>query len=175
MRPDEHLQSKTPPPATEIVAALGWVLSIFRSSARGLADACRSGGLSATLGEQARYVWGHGASPSEQRSWERSLPILADDLISAGLAEVEVLVEHQLPLSSRRIDAIICGTHPVTGIPSYVLVELKQWSSVTVDPGSPSLCYVEGYGDRPVLHPVQQASDYANYSARFRAGAATAA
>ncbi|WP_410581431.1 hypothetical protein [Amycolatopsis sp. lyj-108] len=25
------------------------------------------------------------------------------------------------------MDAILCGVHPETGKPSYVLVELKQW------------------------------------------------
>ena len=68
------------------------------------------------------------ASPSERRSWDRSIPVLADDLVEAGLGDVEVLLEHRLPLSSRRVDAILAGRHPVTGAASYVVVELKQWS-----------------------------------------------
>ena len=69
-----------------------------------------------------------GPSESELRSWERSLPVLAQDLVQAGLDDVEVLVEHALPLSSKRIDVVLAGQHPRTRQPSYVVVELKQWS-----------------------------------------------
>lgn len=103
---------------------------------------------------------GHAVGMPERRSWERSLPQLADDLISAGLAGVEVLVEHQLPLCSRRIDGVLCGAHPESGLPSYVVIELKQWSTVAVDAEAPNLCYVEGYGPRPVLHPQEQLAGY---------------
>jgi hypothetical protein len=38
-----------------------------------------------------------------------------------------VLVEYQLPLTSKRADVVLCGVHPRTGQSSYVVVELKQW------------------------------------------------
>ena len=71
---------------------------------------------------------GRRPSPSEIMSWERSLPVLAQDLIEAGLDNIEVLVEHHLPLTSKRADVVLAGRHPRTGEPSYVVVELKQWS-----------------------------------------------
>src|SRR5664279_6580441 len=67
-------------------------------------------------------------SPAEITSWERSLPVLAQDLIHAGLDQVEVLVEHHLPLTSKRADVILAGQHPRTKRASFVVVELKQWS-----------------------------------------------
>jgi uncharacterized protein len=51
------------------------------------------------------------------RSWQSSLPVLAQDLSDAGLSDVEVLVEHRLPLTSKRADAVLCGVHPRTGEP----------------------------------------------------------
>ena len=48
---------------------------------------------------------------------ESSLPVLMADLRDAGLGDVEVLVEHRLPLSSKRTDVILCGHHPQTGEP----------------------------------------------------------
>jgi len=48
--------------------------------------------------------------------------------VQAGLDDVEVLVEYQLPLTSKRADVVLCGVHPRTRQPSYVVVELKQWS-----------------------------------------------
>ena len=37
--------------------------------------------------------------PSERRAWRHSVPALARDLDDAGLGNVEVLLEHRLPLS----------------------------------------------------------------------------
>jgi hypothetical protein len=98
--------------------------------------------------QQSLYGLGPSPSPSERRAWERSIPVLAHDLVDAGLGSVEVLLEHRLPLSSRRVDAILAGCHPVTGDPSYVIVELKQWSSADLYEDDPSLVTVEGLGER---------------------------
>lgn len=62
-----------------------------------------------TLSEQYRHRLGRSAPPAEVRSWERSLQVLSADLVEAGLDEVEVLVEHQLPLTSKRADVVLRG------------------------------------------------------------------
>ncbi len=98
------------------------------------------------------------------RSWDRSLPVLLDDLMEAGLGGVEVLLEHQLPYSPKRVDVTLCGVHPRTGRGSYVLIELKQWTyarSVSDD-----LVEVGGYPE-PVLHPVEQVRRYREHLLDF--------
>ncbi|MDD2858522.1 MAG: DUF2075 domain-containing protein [Candidatus Nanopelagicales bacterium] len=100
------------------------------------------------------------------------MPILVNDLVSAGLGEVEILVEHQLPLTSRRVDAVLAGQHPVTGRSSYVLVELKQWSGAEVYESDPRLVTIDAYGPRPVLHPMEQVSGYRDYMLDFLPGLA---
>ena len=112
---------------------------------------------------------GHHAGTSEIRSWERSLPVLANDLIEAGLDKVEVLMEHALPLSSKRIDVVLAGQHPRTGDASYVVVELKQWSRATPWEDDPQLVIVEGYSAAPKLHPVAQVRAYCQYLQDFTA------
>lgn len=87
--------------------------------------------------------------------------MLLADLAEAGLGEVEVLLEHKLPHSPRRIDAVLCGVHPGTGEPSYVLVELKQWSHVEAAIGN--LVRVASQRPDPVLHPVEQVRGYCQY------------
>lgn len=87
--------------------------------------------------------------------------MLLADLADAGLGHVEVLLEHRLPHSPRRIDVVLCGTHPRTGEPSYVLVELKQWSHVESALGE--LVRIAAYGTDPVLHPVEQVRSYCQY------------
>lgn len=143
---------------------------LLRQSASGLRSMLES--ASAVEQMTARMVATTGQRPSsgELRAWKASLPVLANDLVSAGLGGVEVLVEHQLPLTSRRVDAVLAGVHPATGEHSYVLVELKQWSSAEGLEGDVDLVRIDAYGDRPVLHPLAQVAGYRDYLLDFLPG-----
>ena len=113
--------------------------------------------------EQMLYRTGRRPAPAEQTSWKRSLPILAADLVDAGLGDVEMLVEYHLPLTSQRADVVLAGTHPMTGEASYVVVELKQWSAAYAFEGDPQLLDVPGVPGGPRLHPVIQVRGYCEY------------
>ena len=139
---------------------------MFRSSAAGFAALALEGTLGARIADQMLHRTGRRAGRSEVKSWEMSLPALANDLVQAGLEQVEVLVEHPLPLSSKRIDVVLAGQHPRTGQPSYVVVELKQWSAAAAYEGDSSLVSISSYG-RPVLHPVAQVRGYCQYLVEF--------
>lgn len=139
---------------------------LFRESAAVVAAECLSGSLFLRLTEQFVHVHGYRPSASEARSWERSIPALANALVEAGLDQVEVLLEYGLPLNSKRADAVLAGVHPKTGEPSYVVVELKQWSSAEPDDDDPSLCRIDAYA-RPVLNPVDQVRAYCQYLVSF--------
>lgn len=101
-------------------------------------------------------------SASEYRSWMTSLPVLAEDLEEAGLEDIEILLEYRLPLTSQRVDAILAGSHPETGEPSYVIVELKQWSKARLFEDDPNLLDVAGVSS-PRLHPSRQVEGYKRY------------
>lgn len=111
------------------------------------------------------FSYGRQAGESEQRSWARSLPVLASDLLEAGLHKAEVLIEYRLPQTSKRADVVVCGRHPRTGEASYLVVELKQWTHAEPVPGADDLCQVPGLG--AVLHPVDQVSRYRRYLRDF--------
>ena len=145
----------------------GHVLSLLRADAVGLAGLATEGTLGLRIAEQMRHSLGRRASDSELRSWDRSLPVLAEDLVAAGLGRVEMLVEHALPLSSKRIDVVLAGQHPTSRAPSYLVVELKQWSAATRWEDEPSLVALPAYGNRPVLHPVAQVRGYCEYLVHF--------
>ena len=123
--------------------------------------------LARKLEEQFLFAMGHRPSAGEVRSWSASLPVLAQDLCDAGLQQVEVLVEHRLPLSSKRVDAVVAGVHPTTGRPSYVVVELKQWTHAHPVPDADDLVRLDAYGDRPVLHPLEQVRRYVAFLEQF--------
>ncbi len=142
-------------------------MALFRRSAAGLAAMADQGSVAEVMFTQTLHHYGVRTSPSERRSWERSIPVLAHDLVDAGLGEVEVLLEHRLPLSSRRVDAILAGRHPVTGRRSYVVVELKQWSEADLYEDDPGLVVIGGYGGHPRLHPLEQVGGYCQYLLDF--------
>ena len=123
--------------------------------------------LTEKLTEQMAHQVGQLPSAGERRSWQASLPALAQDLIEVGLGDLEVLVEYQLPFSSKRIDAVLCGTNPKTGKPSIIVVELKQWTSVKAVPGAIDLVAIDAYGQQPVLHPGEQVRGYCEHLESF--------
>jgi hypothetical protein len=142
-------------------------LALVRRSAASLAAIASTGSVAELIFEQMLHAAGVRAAPGEQRSWDRSVPVLARDLVEAGLGQVEVLLEHRLPLSSRRVDAILAGRHPATGMASYVVVELKQWSGAELYEDDPGLVLIDGYGRHPRLHPVEQVRGYCEYLRDF--------
>ncbi|KID28480.1 hypothetical protein HQ32_04232 [Prauserella sp. Am3] len=136
-------------------------MALVRRSAAELLAESKADRLHELLSEQARFQLESRVGVSEVRSWRRSLPVLLGDLADAGLEHVEVLLEHKLPHSPKRVDAVLCGTHPRTGEPSYVLVELKQWSEAELVLAD--LVRVASYGEHTVLHPVEQVRGYCQY------------
>lgn len=106
-------------------------------------------------------------SEAEKRSWTRSLSALRTDLVDAGLTGVEMLIEYQMPLTSKRADVVLAGADPETGRPAYVVVELKQWTSAEVFEGDENLVRIPQYGNHPVAHPVLQVRDYCDYLVGF--------
>ncbi|EFF93989.1 ATP/GTP-binding protein [Streptomyces sp. e14] len=144
---------------------------MFRDSAHTIAARALDSSLYLHLTEQFVHMHGYRPGASEVRSWERSIPALAGVLNDAGLGEVEVMLEYALPLNSKRADAVLAGVHPVTGEPSYVVVELKQWSQAEPDEDDPALCRIDAYA-HPVLNPIEQVRRYCEYLVNFNGAVA---
>ncbi|QES47713.1 ATP-binding protein [Streptomyces venezuelae] len=140
---------------------------LFRESAASLATRTHlEGRLAELLSENFLHKHRHRPHPSEVRSWARSIPALTNVLVEAGLGEVEMLLEYGLPLTSKRADVILAGVHPATGEPSYIVVELKQWSNAYPEDGDPLRCRIDAYPG-PVLNPIEQVRGYCDYLVSF--------
>ncbi|MGW7402171.1 DNA/RNA helicase domain-containing protein [Streptomyces sp. NPDC054833] len=144
---------------------------LFRESAQTIAARALDSSLYLHLTEQFVHMHGYRPGVAEVRSWERSIPALAAALNDAGLADVEVMLEYALPLNSKRADAVLAGVHPATGEPSYVIVELKQWSQAEPDEDDPALCRIDTYV-HPVLNPIEQVRRYCEYLVNFNGAVA---
>lgn len=140
-------------------------MTLYRQSVRGFSAVEHH--FADLIAEQMMIRTGQRPSPAERRSWQRSIPALRADLVAAGLDDVEMMVEYQLPLTSKRADVVLAGRHPQTGGPSYLVVELKQWSHAQRFEDSETLVRIEEYGARPVTHPVLQVRDYCEYLLGF--------
>ncbi|MFR9673325.1 DNA/RNA helicase domain-containing protein [Streptomyces sp. TR02-1] len=156
-----------PPPARVFFVLPGGIFLLFRESASSVAARILEGRLALHLTENFRHLHGRNAGQAEVRSWANSIPALINALMDAGLSDVEVLLEYSLPLTSKRADAVLAGVHPTTGEPSYVIVELKQWSATRPDEDDgPLLCRIDAYRDA-VLNPIEQVRGYCEYLLSF--------
>ncbi|MGQ4389851.1 hypothetical protein ACN6LB_000177, partial [Streptomyces sp. SAS_270] len=91
---------------------------LFRDSAAAVAAEIHAGSLFLRLTDQFVHMHGHKPGGSEIRSWERSLPVLANALVDSDLGQVEMLIEYGLPLTSKRADVVLAGVlrgHEVSG------------------------------------------------------------
>ena len=101
-------------------------------------------------------------SPNEKNSWMNSLRALSLLFQGEELLDHGVLLEYQLPLSSRRLDCMICGRDQ-KGKDNSVILELKQWSKCEEANGANEvLTWVAGR-KRDVLHPSVQVGQYKMY------------
>ena len=148
----------------------GQPLALLRTSVEGLQSQLESQSVIEQLTARLLATSGHAPSQGETRSWQNSLPILVADLMAWGLGGVEILVEHQLPLTSKRVDVVLAGVHPTTKRESYVVLELKQWHEARLLESSQTLVNIDAYGNRPVLHPIEQVSGYVEYLTDFLPG-----
>jgi hypothetical protein len=122
--------------------------------------------LAGIIADHLRATTGRSPSESERKSWRRSLPVLAHDLMEAGLGNVEMLIEYQLPLTSKRADVVLAGVDRRTGGDAYVVVELKQWTQAELYEDSERLVVVEGI-HRELEHPLLQVQGYCDYISDF--------
>src|SRR5262245_56271978 len=95
-------------------------------------------------------------APSEIRSWEESLARLGLVVTAAGLEDHGIFLEYQLPLNSRRLDALITGQDN-QGQQNAVIIELKQWDKAEPTDADAMVSTWVGGAMRDTLHPSVQA------------------
>jgi DUF2075 family protein len=97
---------------------------------------------------------------SEYRSWQQSLNILNNSIRHSKLVDNKIIVEYELPYSTRRIDVLIFGKD-YSDRDSVVLMELKQWSNEHIyDCTNEGNVVVDFNGKNEVPHPCLQVEGY---------------
>lgn len=121
-----------------------------------------SGTLASKLEERFFDEFRFRPPESEVRAWSNSLGAMGEVIATRGFATQGVLVEYQLPLTSRRLDCLLTG-HDTSGTRSAVIVELKQWDRVGPSWIEDCVSTFVGTATRDVLHPSAQAGGYQRY------------
>lgn len=101
-------------------------------------------------------------SEAEVRSWENSLKQLARVFSGMNLKDHGILLEYQLPLTSKRLDCLISGKDEGNR-DQAVIIELKQWEHCRESDGAGEVVtWLQGQ-ERDILHPSVQVGQYALY------------
>ncbi len=111
--------------------------------------------------------FGHKVQPSELLSFQNSLSRVKDLIEIAQIKDNQIALEYQVPYNQSRIDCLLFGKDSL-GKENILLIELKQWTSVTALEAEGN--FVEtftGGGQRVVPHPSQQIKGYHNYLLDF--------
>jgi len=101
-------------------------------------------------------------APSEITSWRNSLTRIKDVFQKLDFTDHGVILEYQLPLSSKRLDCLITGKD-TTRRDNAVIVELKQWDRCQPSDGQNEVMTWVGSAQRSVLHPSVQVGQYEMY------------
>lgn len=101
------------------------------------------------------------AAPPEVAAWRNSLRAVAQVFQTARLEDHGVLLEYELPMSSRRLDCLVTGRNSADRDNAYI-IELKQWERCEDADGDKVVTFTGG-DLRDVLHPSVQVGQYKRY------------
>lgn len=103
----------------------------------------------------------------ELLSFQNSLSRVKDLIEISEIRDNHIVLEYRVPYSQNRIDCLLFG-HGQTGNQNIILIELKQWTSVTaLDIEGNFVETYTGGAKRVVPHPSQQVKGYHGYLCDF--------
>ena len=137
-------------------------MQLYRGSAQFFVQDSRHNAIADKLRTAFETHFRYRPSPAEVASWRNSLRAMSDILVQGELLETSVVLEYQLPLTSRRLDCMVLGRDRAAQ-DRAVVVELKQWEQADVSDVEGCVETWVGGNIREVLHPSTQVSQYRQY------------
>jgi len=104
---------------------------------------------------------GRKVAENEIASWRNSMQFMESVVSDPELpADAGVSIEYNIPLTNNRVDFILTGRDH-NGVETAVIIELKQWSKVSISNKDAIVSTALGGGIRETSHPSYQAWSYA--------------
>src|ERR1035438_3348695 len=101
-------------------------MRLYSGTTTSLIDDSAHNRISDKLADAFFYHFRYKAPISEVHSWRNSLRAVSQVFEAADLLNHGVLLELQLPHTSKRLDCLVTG-HDANQAPNAVIIELKQW------------------------------------------------
>jgi uncharacterized protein len=137
-------------------------VQLYAGTSKQFIDDAFHGSISRKLEDAFFGHYRYRPGPQEVRSWQNSLSRMSMVLQRADLTDHGVILEHQLPLTSKRLDCMVLGRDEAR-TDQAVVVELKQWDATVVSEVDGCVATFVGGRVRDVLHPSVQVGQYAQY------------
>lgn len=108
-------------------------------------------------------------SIAEYRAWNNSLEAVSSTLLYANVNnDLEVAIEYQIPLTSKRVDFLISGLNKENK-ETVIAIELKQWQEVEKTNLENCIKTFVGGQNTVAAHPSQQILSYCQIISNFNA------
>src|SRR5262249_5865012 len=130
-------------------------MRLYSGTTRSLVDDTLYNRVASKLSDAFFYHFRFNPPPSEVHSWRNSLRAISQVFQAGELLDHGVLLELQLPRTSKRLDCLVTGFDERHN-PSAVIVELKQWDKCEESSGENEVVSWVGGRLRDVLHPSAQ-------------------
>ncbi|HTJ97989.1 MAG TPA: DUF2075 domain-containing protein, partial [Bordetella sp.] len=137
-------------------------MQLYAGTSRDFVTIATRNGIASRLEGAFLDAFHYKPSLQEVQSWQNSLFRMAFALQEGNFMDHGVLLEYQLPLSSRRLDCMVTG-HSSEGVRSSVIVELKQWSDVEESNADDCVTTWVAGSKKDILHPSRQVGQYEEY------------
>lgn len=141
---------------------------IYQKTLKEFSNSCTARTIADEV-ERGMYNAGYSyVMPNWKVSWEKSLPKIAKALENSSIdSDVDVAVEYRLKHSLERLDFLIYGLDK-NNHKNMVIVELKQWSQVSVTGSLNKVHAMVSKGHfEDTFHPSYQALNYAGQLKAF--------
>lgn len=136
---------------------------IYKNDVEGFRNAVDNNAIVSDIEKGFLEKFGRKVNSNEKRSWNNSLRFMETALRKADVpGDCGVLVEYNIPSTSKRIDFIVTG-HNEKDEANFVIVELKQWESAHATNKEELVATYVGGAVRDVPHPSYQAYSYKKY------------
>jgi uncharacterized protein len=137
-------------------------MQLYSGTTASLIEDSTKNRIASKLSDSFFHYFRYRPSPGEVNSWRNSLRAVSQVFQEGQLLNHGVILEYQLPLTSRRLDCLVTGRNDFTR-ENAVIVELKQWDRCEDGAGRNELSTWVGGGQRDVLHPPAQVGQYKVY------------
>lgn len=141
-------------------------MRLYENSGNNFIMDVNNNSISDTLIKNFTSYYGRRPPQSEITSWVNSLNFMKNEIDYNKLYEIYLIIEYQLPYTSKRIDCILMG-NDMKHNENVILVELKQWSNVQPSYIDGNVKVYIGKGLRCEPHPLLQVEGYYNYLLDF--------